>query len=208
MVFNPTATKGDAVKTKAAERIERINKSKSWTERIALARGILPATRFDTIYLLVTDALRYRESHAAQKREYYSPKTGVDLEALNTDTLAAFGEDMARAMQNGNSDLFREWVNAIDEWHRDRPEHKDRLRAEIIKFFVPPTAKFQMRDLIEHLRRLKFQEAIDCQNSTDLDNFRRKVRAVCKQLGFSLKGKRGRPRKIGNGTATNRKLKS
>ena len=178
---------------KTRERLNRIKKSKSWTERIALARDHLPGTKFDAFIINLLDTLQSCELHPAQKRKYFSPKTGVDLAAMNTDTLAAFGEDLARAIQRGNSKLFREWADAVDTWHNHKPQ-ADKLRTAIIYFCVPPKEKFKMRDIIQHLREQNLVPKTS-KESVGLDDLRRTIRRICKDFGIALGGKSGRPKK-------------
>jgi len=169
---------------KTRERLERIKKSKSWTERMKLARDHLPGTRLDAIFEQIMDTLRSMEESGYRpkgREDHYILQTGrIDIAAMNHDHMAAFGENFAIASKNGNSDLFREWADAVDAWHSHRP-FEDKLRAAIIRFCIPPNGKFQMRDIIQHLRDKKIIPAV-IKESAGLADIRRNVRRICNYL--------------------------
>ncbi len=173
---------------KTRERLERIKEGKSWTERIELARDHLPGTRFDALIKNLLDTVRSCELHPPQERKYFSAKTGVDLASLNADTFAAFGEDMARAIQSGNSKLFREWADAIDAWQNHKP-FEDKLRAAVIMICVPPKAVFKRRWINDQLEKRGFK---------DIENQQRQLSRILKELKIKTEGKTGRPRKVGH----------
>jgi hypothetical protein len=106
--------------------------------------------------------------------------------------MAAFGEDFAIAFKNGNSDFFREWADAVDAWHSHKP-FEDKLRVAIIRFCIPPKGRFQMRDIIQHLREKKIIPAT-IKESAGLADIRRNVRRICNELGIAIKGESGRPK--------------
>jgi hypothetical protein len=203
------------MKTKAAQRIERINKSKSWTERMMLARDHLPGTQFDRTIIAWMDTLNSMETNGhrqAKRVSYFSKESGhIDLAAMNHDSMAAMGEYFATAFKEGESNFFREWADAVDKWHNHRP-YEDKLRSALIKFCVPPNEKFQMRDIIQHLRETGFKEVTGDGNrkgqNRDLNNIRRKIYGICEELGISIQGERGRPRNIRKEPSKKRKLKS
>jgi len=106
---------------KPRELLNRIRGSKSWTEKLALVKDQVPGTNFDWLIPPLIGALHALEDHPESKSSYMLPNGQIDLEGLHKDTLAAFGKDLARAIQEGNSKLFREWAIAIDAWHTHKP---------------------------------------------------------------------------------------
>jgi hypothetical protein len=165
---------------KTRERLERIKESKSWTERLELARDHIPGTWFDAHIKMLLDTLQSCELHPPQKRKYFSAQTGVDLAALNADTFAAFGADMAQAIQNGNSDLFREWADAVDAWHRHKP-FADKLRATMIRICVPPNEVFKRSWINTRLKNYGFDP--------DADTVFRQVTRILSELKIKTDGK-------------------
>lgn len=122
----------------------------------------------------------------------------VDLAGLNVLTLYSFGADLAQAVADGNSDLFRQWADAIDQAKAFRPGHnRDRLRAELLLYCNPSRPSYSMRDIIAHL----FSRGIITTKSHD---DKRIIRRICAALNLPIKGVLGRPKK---GTQNRKKSK-
>jgi len=181
---------------KTKEKLSRLRQSKSWTERMLLARDRLPGTPFDTEIQCLVECLKQieemRDRGTAQPcfRETYVHDKGLDLEGLNSHSLQSFGEQMTRAMIEGDSGLFREWAKAIDTWHAHKP-HPDKLRAAVIRYCIPPNETFSMRSIIAHLCELGLAEK--GLKSREYDGLRTQVQRVAKDAKIRIKGQAGRP---------------
>lgn len=176
---------------KSRERLQHIRQSKSWTERLALARDRLPGTPFDWLIPDLLGTVRSLDLHPWKRpKSYFLPDDRIDLAALNRDDLAGFGEDLARAVASGNSQLFRDWADAVDAWHKHKP-YEDKTRAALIRFCVPPSRKFSMRSVIAHLVQIGIVPKAE--KSEEHDGARRTVRRICAELQIRISGKAGHP---------------
>ena len=190
---------------KPHERLARIRASKSWSERLALARDRVPGTRFDWLIPHLLGALRSLEEHSKPRGKYMLPSGQIDLAKMAKDDLAAFGQDLVSAIQTGNSKLFRDWSDAVEAWHGHKPM-EDKHRAAIIRFCVPPKGEFTMRAIVAHLVEIGLvRRAL---KSGEHDDLRRTIRRIASELGIKISGLSRRPSKTGRRLRPRRKSKS
>ena len=176
---------------KTRERLARIKKSKSWTERLALAKDRLPGTRFDIELPFLIGALQAHRNYSPAKRDLVKLPDGLPgLGALALITLSDFGVELATAVADGNSELFREWADAIDTWKSHKP-FEDKLRAAIIRFCVPPQGVFSVRSIENHL--VKVRLAAPALRYDEHDDLRRTIRKICAEANIRTDHKAGRP---------------
>jgi hypothetical protein len=176
---------GGAVKTR--ERLSRIKRSDQWGERLLLAQDRVPGTKHDREIWLMRDWIkRIKENPSDTNARFF---------------LKGFGEHMAWAICKGDSALFREYADAIDQFY-SHTFNPDKRREEIIAYCAPPDSElkelqeardeakrkklrttwanrtFQVKDIIAHLRTKKIP--VD-------ENTPRIVRRVCAELKIKLK---------------------
>jgi hypothetical protein len=175
--------------------LERIRVSKSWTERLALARGRLTGHRLEHWLEHAISAWRIFNSDI--------PNGSLSVRDLTKDMLLGFGADLARAAADGNSKLFRDFADAVD-LRKSHVPFEDKLRAEIIRYCVPPTGSFTLREILAHLTaRAVIRLGKPGPALTDeIANHKRHIRRVCRDLGIRVVGTPGRPK-----TRTKRPLK-
>lgn len=208
---------------KARERIERIRKSKSRYEQIALARDILPGTRFDGLLARLYEAVAYLNSNPIPKRHYLKEDGTYDVVGMTADQIRAFGHDFATAAVEGNSTLFREIADAIDQWHAHKKardarrvgEGKNRMAvviqkqntAEVVrhsKHYGPDPDKLREALLLFCLPPSKSFAMRDViahlrtlnlvPNDADPSTVRH-IRRLCRELNIKISGSPGRPKK-------------
>jgi hypothetical protein len=176
---------------KTRQRLKRIKDSKSWMERRQLARDEVPGTRFDWLIPNLIGSLGYLERNPGGKKKYYNDGS-VDIAGLAADSIKAFGHDLTRAIKSGNSNLFRQWADAVDAWHAHRPQ-PDKFELAIQLFCVPPDKGFSIREIIMHLQSQKLVPL-----RLDRDTYQSlaiNIRRVCERNKIKIKGSSGRPKK-------------
>jgi hypothetical protein len=175
----------EAVKTR--ERIKRLRNFGSIQELQLLAKDELPGTKFDFERLrLIAElekvkAVRKRDPKQDPRLFLFSFGARFMPEVYAKLYLQVFGEDMVQAIADGNSDLFREWAQAIDAWRDHRPL-EDKLRSAVIKICVPQFQVFRRRWINAQLKSLGF-------NTEDDTAIYRQVTRILSELKIKTDGK-------------------
>jgi hypothetical protein len=158
---------------KTRERLAKLRATKSWVERLALAKDHLPGTEFDACIANVIGAFRYRDEADG----------AMPLGSIARDYLRAFGTDMARAVVDRDSNFFRRWAAAIDAWDEHWPQG-DKLREALILCCVPPKGPHTMREVLTRIAAYGVKVGLETP---------RQIRRLAPELGITIKGERGRP---------------
>ena len=176
---------------KTRERLKKLRNSKSLYYRLQLARDSEPGTEFDSLIRRLLHGLDHLE------RESELPKNPrAELVAFANDDMRLFGHDLAQAIKNGKSNVFRKLADAVDAWHSHKPA-PDKIRSELIHYCYlammrTPDRFFSIREIVRHLQSKKLVpiELKDAQ----YQNVRIKIVRICKENEIRISGPTGRPK--------------
>jgi hypothetical protein len=115
----------------------------------------------------------------------------VPWRAAGAPGLQVLGEMVAAQIKAGNSEWLRQMAEALETWRGHRPQ-PDRIREAVIRFCVPPSKHFEMRDIVAHLVDAGLAEK--AVRSDEHNDLRRQVYRICKETRITVRGTSGKPR--------------
>ena len=178
---------------KIRERLKNIRQEKAWYRRKLLVDDQLPGTKFDLEIGAALQALATLRGGSKKRSPSYIMQNGqIDVVRMAEDTLRAFGEDFAAAIKNGNAKLFRDWADAVEQWHEHKPVEHDKRRQALVRFCVPPTETYSVRDIVRHYKEIGLVEK-DLK-SDEIGEVERQIRRDAKLLRIKISGATGRPK--------------
>jgi hypothetical protein len=198
---------------KTRDRLRRIKRSGSFTERIRLSEDDLPGTGFDGLFLQSAEAWTWTHRHDPKARAKAAcpvakhflnapgRKRPPGIEREDDRETEAFyanvGSALVDAIVRGASDFIRDMADALDIWKAHHPQ-PDRLRSALLLICLPKSEAFTVKTILAKLPGYGVK--------LDPTNAPRIIRRLCAELGIKLRGTPGRPKKTGTRTVKNRRV--